>query len=60
MKCPKCGGSIMWDDTYDSFTSDEVHLEYCRGHCDKCDQDYKWIEEYIYSRQIDLEEVSGC
>ena len=60
MKCPKCGGSIMWDYTYESFTDKEVHLEYCWGHCDKCHQDYNWVEEYIYTKQFDLEEVSGC
>ena len=60
MKCPKCGGSIIWDDTYDTDTNNNRHLEYCCGHCATCDTDYQWKEVYEFTEQIDLEEVSGC
>ena len=55
MKCPKCGGSIIWDDTYDTDTNDDRHLVYCCGHCTTYDTDYEWKELYEFIDQIDLQ-----
>ena len=56
MKCPKCGGIIEFDDCCDSYTDEEVHVNYCYGHCLNCETNYKWKEIYEYTRQEDLEE----
>lgn len=60
MKCPKCGGSIVWDDTFDQSTCDNRHIDYCCGHCVNCDTDYQWKEVYEFTGQEDLQEVSRC
>lgn len=57
MKCPKCGGIIEYDDTYDSSTCDEWHIDYCFGHCLNCDTNYQWKEIYNYKGPEDLEEL---
>lgn len=57
MKCPKCNGVIECDDTFDTSTCDDRHIEYCVGHCINCDTEYQWKEVYIFKGQEDLEEL---
>lgn len=56
MKCPKCGGIIQYDDTFDSSTYDDKYIEYCYGHCLSCDANYQWKEIYVYEGPDYLEE----
>ena len=46
MKCPKCGGIIEHDDTYDSYSGDDYIVNLCVGHCIKCETDYQWKEAF--------------
>ena len=57
MKCPKCGGVIEYDDTFDSTTYDDKHTEYCCGHCKNCNTEYQWEEIYKYEGPDNLEEL---
>lgn len=57
MKCPKCGGIIEYDDTYDSSSCDNIIIEYCCGHCLNCNTEYQWKEIYNLERTEDLEEL---
>jgi len=54
--CPKCGGAVEWDDTYDfSFDVDSA-TEYHCGHCVKCGTDYQWTSHYTWTHDSELEE----
>lgn len=54
--CPKCGGVIEWDDTYDfSFDVDSA-VEYHCGHCKHCKTDYQWTSHYMWTHDSKLEE----
>lgn len=46
LKCPKCGGVIEHDDTYDSFNGEDYLINYCIGHCVKCEAKFQWEEEF--------------
>ena len=59
MKCIKCGGIIECDDVFDQMTYADRHIDYCCGHCRKCDTEYQWKEVYEYTGQEDLQEVSS-
>ena len=60
MKCPKCGGLIEHDDTYDSYANDDYFINFCVGHCIKCESIYQWKEEFEikFDGITDFEEVS--
>ena len=60
MKCPKCGGIIEHDDTYDSYTGEDYTVNLCIGHCTVCDSIYQWKEEFEmkFDGITDFEEVS--
>lgn len=58
MECLKCGASIEWDNTYDSDTCDNKHIEYCIGHCPECDTIYNWQEIYKFEGQENLKIVT--
>ena len=49
MKCPKCGGEILWDDTYDSQTGEDEYIELNCGHCGDCNTDFQWERHYKYA-----------
>ena len=53
MKCPKCGGEIVWDDSYDLQVSDEECVEFNVGHCEGCDTDFEWERHYKYAYETD-------
>lgn len=57
MKCRKCGGVVEHDDTFDTSTYDDRHIEYCVGHCLSCDTEYQWKEIYVYEGPSGLEEL---
>lgn len=44
--CPKCGGEIEFDDTYDSTQTEDSIVNYLAGHCSKCQTLFQWEEEY--------------
>lgn len=46
LKCPKCGGTIEHDDTYDSCSDGYYLTNYCVGHCVKCEAEFQWREEF--------------
>ena len=46
LKCPKCGGVIEHDDTYDCSIGEDYLVNYCIGYCPNCDREYQWQEEY--------------
>ena len=56
--CPKCGGIIENDDTYDSSSDFSYIVCFCVGHCVKCETEYQWKEVYGYVGVEDIEEVS--
>ena len=60
LKCPKCGGVIEPDDTYDSCSDEDYLIYYCVGHCTKCDAEFQWQEEFkmIFEGVRKIEEVS--
>ena len=60
MRCPKCGGTIEHDDTYDSYTDDDFVVNFCVGHCVKCESEFQWREEFAmkFNGITDFEEVS--
>lgn len=39
--CPRCGGRVEWDDTYDYNFDTSTATEYHCGHCVKCGTDYQ-------------------
>lgn len=59
MYCLKCGGVIECDDTFDSSTCDNRHVDYCVGHCRDCDTEYQWEEVYEFKDFENLEVVSS-
>lgn len=60
LKCPKCGGVIEHDDTYDSGYGEDYLINYCVGHCTKCEANFQWREEFTvtFDRVGKFEEVS--
>ena len=46
LKCLKCGSIIEHDDTYDSGCGENYFVNYCMGHCTKCDAQFQWREEF--------------
>jgi len=59
LKCPKCGGIIEHDDTYDSYIGDDYIVNYCVGHCAKCNTEFQWKEEFelTFDNVTDFEEI---
>ena len=55
MECLKCDGSIVFDEIFDTDTTDDYHVEYCTGHCSKCLTEYQWKELYEFTEQTDLQ-----
>lgn len=60
LKCPKCGGIIEHDDTYNSDCGEDYIVYYCIGHCTKCEAKFQWQEEceINFSGYSNFEEVS--
>lgn len=60
MKCPKCGGLIEHNDTYDSYEDDNYLVNLCVGYCAKCETDFLWKEKFTkkFDGIVDFEEVS--
>ena len=60
LKCPKCGGIIEHDDTYDTGYGEDYLVNYCIGHCIKCNAEFEWHEEFkmIFEGVKKFEEVS--
>lgn len=58
MKCPKCGGEILWDDTYDTEMREEEYVTFNCGHCGNCNLDVQWERHYkiAYAYDTDPEE----
>ena len=54
--CPKCGGIIVWDETYDFSFDTSSAEEYHRGHCKKCETYYDWSSHYVWTYDSELEE----
>ena len=54
--CPKCGGEVEWDDTYDYSFDVSAATEYHCGHCKKCGTDYQWTSHYTWTHDSELEE----
>lgn len=46
LKCPKCGGVIKHDETFDSSSGEDYLINHCVGHCTKCDAVFQWDEEF--------------
>lgn len=46
LKCPKCGGIIEHDETFDSCSGEDYLVNYCAGHCVKCDAEFQWEEKF--------------
>lgn len=59
MKCPKCGGIIEYDDSYDVYRGDDFIIDLCVGHCIDCSSDYQWKEAFTlkFDSVVDFEEV---
>lgn len=55
-KCRKCGGEIIYDDNYDGCFDGSRMYAYWYGHCDACEQSYKWCEVYELESIKNLEE----
>lgn len=36
VKCPECGGEIVWDDTYDYEVQDDRYISMRTGTCEMC------------------------
>ena len=60
LKCPKCGGIIKQDDTYDINDGEYYVVYYCVGHCTKCEANFQWQEEFeiSFNGYTNFEEVS--
>ena len=54
--CPKCGGIVIKDDTYDMQKWEDGLMELHCGHCIKCGTDYQWESYYKWSVDSELEE----
>lgn len=46
IKCPKCSGVIEYDNIYDSFRDEYYLIDYCIGHCVKCEANFRWEEKF--------------
>lgn len=59
LKCPKCGGIIEHDDTFDSYSNENYIIYYCVGHCTTCGANFQWREEFEknFSGYTNFEEV---
>lgn len=59
LKCPKCGGIIEHDDTFDREDGEYYITCFCVGHCTTCQANFQWQEEYEinFSGYTDFEEV---
>ena len=60
LKCPKCGGIIEQDETYDIAGGEDYVVYYCVGHCTKCEAKFQWQEEFemSFNGYTNFEEVS--
>ena len=60
IRCPKCGGIIEHDETYDSYTGENYIVNLCEGHCIECLSIYQWKEEFEmkFTGITDFEEVT--
>ena len=60
LKCPKCGGIIEHDETYDINGGEDYVVCYCVGHCTKCKTNFQWQEEFemSFNGYTNFEEVS--
>lgn len=58
LKCPKCGGVIEHDETFDYDSGEDYLVNQCSGHCTKCDTEFLWEEifEMKFSSIEDLRE----
>lgn len=36
VKCPECGGEVVWDDTYDYDVEDDHYVSLRTGTCEMC------------------------
>lgn len=57
--CPKCGGTVVLDDTYSTLPvikEDNEIVRDCCGHCVKCKIGYNWTRIYYFSHETLLEE----
>ena len=36
VKCPECGGEVVWDDTYDYEVQDDRYVSLRTGTCEMC------------------------
>lgn len=58
LKCPKCGGIIEHDDTFDSEDGENYVVYSCAGHCTTCQANFHWQEYKIrFSVFTNFEEV---
>lgn len=60
LKCPKCGGTIEYDEIYDNENGENYVIDYCVGHCANCGTIFQWQEEFtkIFDGVKNFEEVS--
>lgn len=56
LECIKCGTELKFDETVEiQVDASEAVLKEL-GHCPKCGKKYKWLDVYVYSDFINLEE----
>lgn len=58
VKCPNCGGDVVWDDTYDTDEFHDAYVKHCMGICEKCNlKVYYELQYSLGDPLIDIEEI---
>lgn len=56
--CPKCGGDVVWEDTYDTDELHDLYVKNCMGICEKCNLKVYYDLHYaLGDPSISIEEV---
>lgn len=58
MVCPNCGTIITNTDLIDTEWYDNNYYDNMIGTCENCNKTYTWSEVFIYSHDVDVQEVN--